>query len=300
MEKKMIKLMLPILTLCLMSIVEAGYVLTIPLEQSMGGPLPSGSINISPRPPSLPTENWQPAESLYSEWINVNDVYGCSNWTPDTATLPIGVIFQQTTDCKQDQTITKQEREKETTTLVYRNVGKPTTETKSITVQLSRQATGIKETWVTSTAIYTDWVNSGEIYGCTFLPEPATIEDGISFTQSAMGCSQNKTRLKQDREQEVTTLLYREVGEAIIETSEEGNLNATRPSTGTMHCKYTNNEYAMKVGSGWLFKLNGSWKPNTGTAQDGYYYNGMYYFSGSYVGLVNGETRHKICNRLSI
>lgn len=295
------KKIITVFTLCLISITQAQYSLKIPMEQSKGGALPNGSINITPRTPGLPVENWQPAEPIYGEWVNVNDIYGCSNWTPATSTQPIGVIFQQTADdCKQDQTTTKQDREKETTTLAYRNVGQPTTETKSIPVQLSRQATGIKETWVTSTAIYTDWVNSGEIYGCTFLPKPATIEAGISFTQSAMGCSQNKTRLKQDREQEVTTLLYREVGEAIIETSEEGNLNATRPSTGTMYCIYTNNEYAMKAGSGWLFKLNGSWKPNTGIAQDGYYYNKMYYFSGSYVGLVNGETRHKICNRLSI
>jgi hypothetical protein len=296
----MIKTILIIAVLSVTNITQAEYFIKVPLEQSHGGPLPKGSIKMGNSTTGVSNENWQPAEAIYSEWINVNDVYGCSNWTPDTSTLPIGVIFQQTADCKQDQTVTKQEREKETTTLVYRNVGQPTTETKSIPVQLSHQATGIKETWVTSTAIYTDWVNSGEIYGCTFLPEPATIEDGISFTQSAMGCSQNKKRLKQDREQEVTTLLYREVGEAIIETSEEGNLNATRPSTGTMYCIYTNNEYAMKVGSGWLFKLNGSWKPNTGIAQDGYYYNGMYYFSGSYVGLVDGETRHKICNRLSI
>ena len=286
--------------IALTSTAQAAYTIITPMEQSRGGALPNGSISITPRTPALPAENWQPAAPLLGEWINNGAIYGCSNWTPDTSTLPIGVIFQQTADCKQDQTVTKQEREKETTTLVYRNVGQPTTETKSIPVQLSRQATGIKETWVTSPAIYTDWVNSGEIYGCTFLPKPATIEAGISFTQSAMGCSQNKTRLKQDREQEVTTLLYREVGEAIIETSEEGNLNATRPSTGTMYCIYTNNEYAMKAGSGWLFKLNGSWKPNIGIAQDGYYYNKMYYFSGSYVGLVNGETRHKICNRLSI
>lgn len=160
----MIKKILIIAVLSVTGITQAAYTIIIPMEQSRGGALPNGSINIIPRTPGIPAENWQPAESLYSEWINVNDIYGCSNWTPDTSTLPIGVIFQQTADCKQDQTITKQEREKETTTLVYRNVGKPTTETKSITVQLSRQATGIKETWVTSTAIYTDWVSN-----CSFI-----------------------------------------------------------------------------------------------------------------------------------
>jgi hypothetical protein len=138
MEKKMIKLMLPILTLCLMSIVEAGYVLTIPLEQSMGGPLPSGSINISPRPPSLPTENWQPAEPIYSEWITSGAVYGCSTYGPSESTILKAEPFTQTADCKQDMTRTKQNREQETTTLIYRNTGTPNIEINTITTSGSR------------------------------------------------------------------------------------------------------------------------------------------------------------------
>lgn len=196
--------------MALTSTAQAGYRIVIPMEQSRGGALPNGTINITPRTPGLPAENWQPAEPTYS-----------------------------------------------------------------------------------------DWVNSGAIYGCTFSPAPATIEGGITFTQSAMGCSQDQTRLKQEREQEVTTLVYRIAGEAILETRKEGNLTATRLSTGTMDCWYADNEYAMKVsGTNWLFKLNGSWYPNIGTTPDGYYYSGWYYYSGSYVGLANGETRHKICRRL--
>ena len=146
------KSILAISVLSFIGITQAAYTIKIPFEQAQGGALPNGSINFTPRTPPLPVENWQPAEALYNNWVNQGDIYGCSNWTPATSTQPIGVIFQQTADdCKQDQTTTKQEREKETTTLAYRNLGQPTTETKSIVTYSSRQATGTKETWVTTT-----------------------------------------------------------------------------------------------------------------------------------------------------
>lgn len=129
--------------IALTSTAQAGYRIVIPMEQSKGGPLPNGSISITPKTPSLPVENWQPAEPIYSEWVNVGDVSGCSNWTPDASTMLKDETFNQTaTDCQQTQSRTRQNREQETTTLAYRNVGEPVTIGQNITINSSRTATG--------------------------------------------------------------------------------------------------------------------------------------------------------------
>lgn len=129
--------------IALTSTAQAGYRIVIPMEQSKGGPLPNGSISITPKTPSLPVENWQPAEPIYSEWVNVGNVSGCSNWTPDASTMLKDETFNQTAkDCIQYQTRTRQNREQETTTLAYRNVGEPVTMGQNVTVNSSRTATG--------------------------------------------------------------------------------------------------------------------------------------------------------------
>ncbi|MGV8499034.1 hypothetical protein [Pseudomonas aeruginosa] len=113
------------------------------MEQSKGGALPNGSINITPKTPSLPVENWQPADPVYSEWVNEGNVSGCSNWAPTASTMLKDEPFNQTaTDCNQYQTRTRQNREQETTTLAYRNVGAPVTMGQNVTVNSSRTATG--------------------------------------------------------------------------------------------------------------------------------------------------------------
>ena len=129
--------------IALTSTAQAAYRIAIPMEQSSGGPLPNGSINITPKTPSLPVENWQPAKPLYSEWVDVGNVSGCSNWTPDASTMLKDETFNQTAkDCIQYQTSTRQHREQETTTLAYRNVGEPVTVGRNVTANSSRTATG--------------------------------------------------------------------------------------------------------------------------------------------------------------
>ncbi len=129
--------------IALTSTAQAAYRIAIPMEQSSGGALPNGSISITPKTPSLPVENWQPAEPLYSEWVNDGNVSGCSNWTPDASTMLKDETFNQTAkDCIQYQTRTRQNREQETTTLAYRNVGEPVTIGQNVTASSSRTATG--------------------------------------------------------------------------------------------------------------------------------------------------------------
>lgn len=234
------KSILAISALSFMSITQAAYTIIIPMEQSKGGSLPNGSISITPRTPGLPAENWQPTEPLYGVWVNANDIYGCSNWTPATSTQPIGVIFQQTADdCKRDQTTTKQDREKETTTLAYRNVGQPTTATRTLAAQSSRQATGTQENWQPAEPAYSDWINTGNIYGCSnWTPAASTMLKDEAFNQTATDCKQDQIRTIQDREQETTTLAYRNVG-APVAMEQNVTVDSSRTATGTASCSYS-------------------------------------------------------------
>ena len=242
--------------IALTSTAQAGYMIVIPMEQSKGGPLPNGSISIKPRTPSLPAENWQPTEPLLGEWINNGAIYGCSNWTPATSTKPIGFIFQQTADdCKQDQTTTKQDREKETTTLAYRNVGQPTTETKSIPAHSSRQATGTKENWQAAEPLYGEWANKGEIYGCNWTPAASLVLRDEPFNQTEIDCKQDQIRTKQDREKETTTLAFRNIGTPTIENKTTNAVSdRTQTATGTATCIF--NQGGLAPSTQWLVAIN--------------------------------------------
>lgn len=129
--------------IALTSTAQAGYRIVIPMEQSKGGALPNGSISIKPRTPSLPAESWRVTDPLYSEWTNKGDIYGC-NWTPAASLVLRDEPLNQTAiDCKQDQIRTKQDREQETTTFAFRNIGTPTTENKTTNSISDRTKTAI-------------------------------------------------------------------------------------------------------------------------------------------------------------
>lgn len=180
-------------------------------------------------------EAWVSTTPVYTAWVNTGSVTSCSNWSPATNTVTVNTSFTQTaTDCQQAQTRNKQNREQETTTLAYRNVGSPIVENQSITVTNTRTATGIKETWVAATSTYTTWVNSGAITSCTnWSPAVTTVNTGTVFTQTATDCKQPQTRSRQDREQETTTLAYRNVGASVVENQSIAT-TSTRSATGTL------------------------------------------------------------------
>ncbi|WP_153046127.1 hypothetical protein [Pseudomonas sp. MF6396] len=228
-----------IFALSFMSVSHAAYKLYIPLEQPNGGSLPNGTIQIKPRSPGISAESWRVTDPLYGEWINVGGIYGCSNWGPDPSTQTIGVTFDQTaTDCKQDQTTTKQEREQETTTLVYRNIGEPSIESKSVAVHSTRKVTGTKENWQAAEPLYGEWVNNGAVYGCSnWAPAPTSMLKDEPYNQTATDCKQDQSRTKQDREQETTTLEYRNVGLPVPE-NHTISVNSSRPSNGLASCVY--------------------------------------------------------------
>ncbi|WP_241471555.1 hypothetical protein [Pseudomonas aeruginosa] len=145
------RIALTTLTLLAVATASGEYTVKVPLETNQGGSLPNGSILLGS--PSTETqeptpENWQPYEPAYTAWVNQGEPYGCTNWTPDVATITLGEEFEQTaTDCQQDQTRSRQEREQETTTLAIRDIGTPTIENQTITGIDTRESTGTMKTW---------------------------------------------------------------------------------------------------------------------------------------------------------
>lgn len=174
-------------------------------------------------------ENWVLADPLYGDWINNGAIYACGNWTPLTETVTISVSFTQSaTDCSQDQRRTVQAREQEKNKGIYRNTGPESEELRTVSAGMSRGAIGTKETWLASEPIYSSWVSVGELYDClAWTPGTDTVPDGQNFTQTTNDCKQDQTRTRQDREQESTTLAYRNAG--AIET--ENNTLQSQPSS---------------------------------------------------------------------
>ena len=252
--------------LILNNISYANYSVVVPLEQSNGGSLENGTINFQA------SENWVSASPLYTNWINNGNLYDCTNWSPLENTINIGISFEQTaTDCKQDQTRTRQDREQETTTLDYRNVGSPVEENQTLTNQTNtRNAIGTMESWVSTDPIYTVWINSGEIYGCTnWSPLENTVGLGTNFEQTATDCKQDQIRTRQDREQETTTLVYRDVGSIIEENQTLSNQINTRNAVGTMETWVAATPvYTSWVNSGGIYGCS-NWSPATSTVTIG-------------------------------
>ena len=278
-----------ITTIILASIIStatASYMVKMPLETFNGGSLPNGSIIIGNENTSIPVGNWISATPEYSEWFNSGSIYGCSNWSPNVNTISIGQSFTQTaTDCEQDQTRNRQNREQETTTLEYRNVGLPIIENQTITTSDTREEIGTLENWISIAPSYTNWVNSSAIYGCSnWSPATSTINSGQSFTQTATDCEQDQTRNRQNREQETTTLDIRNSGSVIIE-NQTITVSDTRTATGTkpaMECRYVSQVSNVSEGTDGYYSLRYAWLWNGSVVASGLGSAGTTIVAGGY------------------
>lgn len=193
-------------------------------------------------------ETWIAALPEFTSWVDNGGVTNCTNWSPATSTVTINQDFTQTaTDCQQPQTRSKQNREQETTTGAFRNVGAVVTESKNLVASSTRLAKGAKETWVAIASTSTAWVNNGALTGCSnWSPATSTVPANQGFTQTATDCKQPQTRTRQDREQETTTLAIRNKGVAVTE-NQNITTTTTRAATGTkvaQQCLYDTYNYA--------------------------------------------------------
>ncbi|MDU8350909.1 hypothetical protein RYA05_03255 [Pseudomonas syringae pv. actinidiae] len=145
-------------------------------------------------------EQWDLSEPTYSPWKNISEIYGCSTWSGDPSAYKQTTNLTQTsTDCKVNQSRTKQEHEQEVHTGAIRDIGKVTTEEQTIAGQSGSRIYNIS---------YTEWVNSGATEGClAWSPDVSTIRANTSFTQTRTGCKTPQTRT---RTESITSLPSRD------------------------------------------------------------------------------------------
>lgn len=92
------------------------------------------------------TGTWIAASTTISSWTNSGAGYNF-NWSPDPSNFPSGTTFTQTsTGYSQDQKQTVQNRERNTFSLEYRNVGNPITNTQTLSIEqtTTRDSVGTK------------------------------------------------------------------------------------------------------------------------------------------------------------
>lgn len=99
-------------------------------------PLPAGAANLYGICRNIPANfnggTWVSIAPIQSAWTNSGSAYKCT-WTPDSNNfLPSQSVEQIGTNCKQLQISTLQAREQNDSTLVIRNVGTPTNQSRDI------------------------------------------------------------------------------------------------------------------------------------------------------------------------
>ena len=213
-------------------------------------------------------ESWSAVSPGYGAWTNVGAAYDCSNWSPAPETVTIGQSFQQSGTCSQNQTRSVQDREKEATTGAIRDSGQPYSETRVSTTTQTRQATGTKESWASTSPIYGSWTNVGAAYNCAnWTPATNTVTIGQGFQQTGT-CSLNQTRTVQDQEKEATTGAIRNAGSVYSETRVTSTTQA-RQATGTKETWVaTTPTYGAWTNSGAAYNC-ASWTPATSTVTIG-------------------------------
>jgi hypothetical protein len=84
---------------------------------------------------------WYEVEPEYTEWV-YGEEYNCSDWSPLLTDYNYGIDFEQSKSCSIDKTRTVQEREKNTITGEFRNVGEAYEEKVTKTNNYDQDATG--------------------------------------------------------------------------------------------------------------------------------------------------------------
>lgn len=101
--------------------------------------------------------------------------------------------------------------------------------------------------WKPADPVTSEWHVSGDYYDCkSELPATDSIDNGQEFQQTIAGCSQDSTRTVQQREQNLDTLEYRNVGNVVTETKTDTDVSYTKTAYGTG----ANESYTITYGAG--------------------------------------------------
>jgi hypothetical protein len=174
--------------------------------------------------------NWTQADPAYGNWVDVGNIYGCSNWSPYTSTVGKGLTFEQiATNCSQNQTRTVQPQIKNNVTGEIKAEGAMGSEDRAIIVSDHRDAIGTLENWLGFDPTFTSWVDTNALYGCSaWSPDPAIYNQNKDFVQTSLTCKTDQERFRQEREQEKFTQEIRNDGLPIKENQTLSGQSADR------------------------------------------------------------------------
>lgn len=127
----------------------------------------------------------------WSSWVNTGGLYSCGAYSPDASTVDYGTSFTQSRSCQQDQSRTR---------TIFNNWKSGVTTTKttesdsqSVSVPQSQQATGVKNVVVSSESTTGAWYYTASGSCGDWSPATSTVNYGTSFTQT-QSCSRPRAR----------------------------------------------------------------------------------------------------------
>jgi hypothetical protein len=130
-------------------------------------------------------QNWVATTPTYTAWVNSSGLYSCGAFAPAPSNYTTATQFTQTAYCYVNQSRTRQDRQYETNTGAYRNVGAPVAE---------GQTLGSQPTYRTYLMDFTAWAWAGDFYSCgAWSPLASNVNQGTVFTQTAY-CYRNQQR----------------------------------------------------------------------------------------------------------
>ena len=113
------------------------------------------------------------------------------------------------------------------------------------------------ESWRVTDPLYSEWTNKGDIYGCNWTPAASLVLRDEPFNQSETDCKQDQIRTKQDREQEIATLAFRNIGTPTIENKTTNAVSdRTQTATGTATCIFNQDDGNTATKTQWLVNIN--------------------------------------------
>lgn len=184
-------------------------------------------------PSKFVPEEWSDYDPIVGQWRSISEPTGCSNWSPSASMIASGLAFTQTaTDCSTEQNRSVQHRIKNKKTGDIRDSGAPTTETRTVITQSTRQSVGMLEEWLAIAPLYSAWTNASQPYGCSaWSPSASTVAEPMTFDQSSSSCLINQQRTKTNQEQEKYTHVIRASGTPVTESQVLNNQSSTRSYT---------------------------------------------------------------------
>jgi len=228
----------------------------------------SRTINVSQFQPATGTRDFISGERAdnWSVWVDSGSHYDCSSWSPTTDTVDLNSAFQQSRDCSQNQT-----RSRQVFNVWASGLETPKridNESQTLSEQETKQSTGTRD-FIAGQRVdsWSTWSNDGTPHNCTtWTPSPDTVNLDANYTQSR-SCSQNQTGSRN---------IYDvwESGQETLSTTEDRTqtitVNQTQGATGTKDyiTSSSNGTWSEWVNNGAVTSCS-NWSPSPSTVNLG-------------------------------